>query len=200
MGSFHRLLEKYHMEKWFQRENLVVLVLAGILVVIIAMPIKEPDKEQKTAEVEEQTRLQPEETEWEYERWYAYAAHLEEKLEEELSKVKGVGDVSVMITLEASEEIIVQKDETMVLNETKEQDAQGGTRAVIGTDRKEETVYQKVDGKETPYIIKTKLPEIAGILVVAKGGGNAMVKKRITEIAGALFAVEVHKITVVEMN
>ena len=51
------------MEKWFQRENLVVLVLAGILVVIIAMPIKEPDKEQKTAEVEEQTRLQPEETE-----------------------------------------------------------------------------------------------------------------------------------------
>ena len=200
MGSFHRLLEKYHMEKWFQRENLVVLVLAGILVVIIAMPIKEPDKEQKTAEVKEQTRLQPEETEGEYERWYAYAAHLEEKLEEELSKVKGVGDVSVMITLEASEEIIVQKDETMVLNETKEQDAQGGTRAVIGTDRKEETVYQKVDGKETPYIIKTKLPEIAGILVVAKGGGNAMVKKRITEIAGALFAVEVHKITVVEMN
>ena len=61
-------------------------------------------------------------------------------------------------------------------------------------------MYQKVDGKETPYIIKTKLPEIAGILVVAKGGGNAMVKKRITEIAGALFAVEVHKITVVEMN
>ena len=68
MGSFHRLLEKYHMEKWFQRENLVVLVLAGILVVIIAMPIKEPEKEQKTAEVEEQTRLQPEETEGEYER------------------------------------------------------------------------------------------------------------------------------------
>ena len=200
MGSFHRLLEKYHMEKWFQRENLVVLVLAGILVVIIAMPIKEPDKEQKTTEATEQTMLQPEGTEGEYERWYAYAAHLEEKLEEELAKVKGVGDVSVMITLKASEEIIVQKDETMVLNETKEQDAQGGTRAVIGTDRKEETVYQKVDGKETPYIIKTKLPEIAGILVVAKGGGNAMVKKRITEIAGALFAVEVHKITVVEMN
>lgn len=200
MGSLQRLLEKYHMEKWFQRENLIVLVLAGILVVIIALPIKEPDKNPKTAEEEQKTVMPKETQNGEYEQCYAYAVYLEEKLEEILSQVKGVGEVSVMITLKASEEIITQKDETVVLNETEEQDSEGGTRTVMGSERREETIYQKTEGEETPYVIKTKLPEIAGVMVVAKGAGNAIVKKRITEIAEALFSVEAHKITVVEMN
>lgn len=199
MGSLQKLLEKYHMEKWFQRENLVVLILAGILLVIIAIPVKEQEKEIST-ERELQIQLPDENNLGEYERWYDYAAYLEKKLEEILGKVKGVGMVSVMITLEASEEIITQKDESVVMNETMEQDSQGGSRTVSGIDRKEETVYQKSEGKDVPYIAKTKLPEIGGILVVAQGAGNATVKKKITEIAGALFSVEAHKITVVEMD
>ncbi len=200
MGSLQRVLEKYHLEKWFRRDNLVVLVLAGILVVVITIPIKEPENEKHAAEKEINEELSIETPKEEYEKWYAYATYLEEELETILSKVKGVGEVSVMITLESSEEVVTQKDESIILNETKEQDAQGGTRTVLGTDRMEETIYQKIEGEETPYITKTKLPEISGVLVVAKGAGNAAVKKRITEIAEALFAVEVHKITVVEMN
>lgn len=199
MGQLQSLLEKYHMEKWFRRENLVVLVLGGILLVVIAMPIKEPEKESQAVEEHDTVVLQ-EKQEGDYEKWYAYATHLEEELEEILAKVKGVGEVSVMITLDASEEVITQKDETIIRNETQEQDSAGGTRIVTGSDLREETIYQKTEGEEIPYITKTKLPEISGVLVVAKGAGNAMVKKRITEIAEALFSVEAHKITVVEMN
>ena len=200
MGSLQKILKKYHMEKWFKRENLVVLVLAGILVVIISIPVKSPEKEQKVTGAEDSVEIPVEITEEEYEKWYSYAAYLEEELEEILSTVKGVGEVSVMITLETSEEVVTQKDESVVINETEEKDAQGGTRTVLGTDRKEETIYQRVEGEEKPYITKTKLPQIEGVLVVAKGAGNAEVRKRITEIAEALFAVEAHKITVVEMN
>ncbi len=200
MGSLQRVLEKYHLEKWFKRDNLVVLVLAGILLVVITIPIEEPEKEKTTAEKGINEEVMFEIPKEEYEKWYSYATYLEEELETILSKVKGVGEVSVMITLESSEEIITQKDESLVLNETMEQDAQGGTRTVTGTDRKEETVFQKVEGEETPYITKTKLPEISGVLIVAQGAGNATVKKRIVEIAEALFALEVHEITVVEMN
>ena len=200
MGSLQKILKKYHMEKWFKRENLVVLVLAGILVVIISIPVKSPEKEQKVTGAEDSVEIPVEITEEEYEKWYSYAAYLEEELEEILSTVKGVGEVSVMITLETSEEVVTQKDESVVINETEEKDAQGGTRTVLGTDRKEETIYQRVEGEEKPYITKTKLPQIEGVLVVAKGAGNAEVRKRITEIAEALFAVEAHKITLVEMN
>lgn len=200
MGSLQRILEKYHMEKWFSRENLVVLVLVGILLVIIVIPINEPEAEQKSAEQKVGENVLAQTAPDEYEKCYAYAAYLEKELEEILSEVKGVGEVSVMITLEASEEVVTQKDETLVLNETAEKDAQGGTRTVTGTDKKEETIYYKNGNEETPYITKTKLPKISGVLVVAKGAGNATVKKRIVEIAQALFAVEAHKITVVEMN
>lgn len=200
MGGLQKLLSKYHLEKWFKRDNLVVLVLAGILLVVITIPINEPESTNVTTQEETVAYPTVETKKEEYEKWYAYATYLEEELETILSKAKGVGDVSVMITLEASEEIIVQKDESIVSNETKEQDAQGGTRTVTGTDHKEETIYQKKEGVEVPYVTKTKLPEISGVLVVAQGAGNAETKKRIVEIAEALFSIETHKITVVEMN
>ena len=54
MGAFYKFLEKYHMEKWFRKDNLIVMVLAGILLAVIALPTKE--KENK--EEERQTMLQ----------------------------------------------------------------------------------------------------------------------------------------------
>ena len=39
----YQILEKYHMDKWFRKENLVVLVLTGILLSVIALPVKEKD-------------------------------------------------------------------------------------------------------------------------------------------------------------
>ena len=41
MGAFYKFLEKYHMEKWFRKDNLIIMVLAGILLAVIALPTKE---------------------------------------------------------------------------------------------------------------------------------------------------------------
>ena len=43
MSGFQKILEKYHLEKWFQKENLVVLILSGILLIVIALPTKDED-------------------------------------------------------------------------------------------------------------------------------------------------------------
>ncbi len=201
MGILSNWIEKYHMEKWFKRDNLLLLVLAGILLVVIALPVKEEEKETAAETESEVPREAVRESDFkEYEEWYEYASYLEEKLERILVQVKGVGKVSVMITLEGSEEYIIHKDFATVSNETTETDSQGGSRVVSQTDLQEETIYEKNDKGESPYVVQTKLPAIEGVVIVAEGAANAGVKKNLTDIAAALLNLEIHKVTVAAME
>ncbi len=199
MGFLNKWMEKYPIEKWFKRDNLLLLVLAGILIVVIALPVKEeeaPNREQ-TAGIQKEDEGSESDR---YNEKYEYAAYLEEKLEKILTQVKGVGKVSVMITLECSEEKVIHIDETSVSNETTETDSQGGSRVVTQMNLEEETIYVKNDAGESPYVVQTKLPKIAGVVIVAEGAANGGVKKNLSNIAETLLNVEIHKVTVVAME
>lgn len=204
MGNLKSILEKYKLDKWFQRDNLIVLVLAGILLVVIALPTEmaeekkevvmetTPEEYNEVAKVEGVSEY--------YGELYEYTDYLEDRLEDILGQMKGVGKVSVMITLEASGKQIVEKEESMSRNNISENDSEGGTRSVYETDTKEQTVYTKNDTVQMPYVSQTILPEISGVVIVAQGAGTAVVKKNIVEIAQALFDIEAHKISVVSMS
>ena len=208
MENLRKILEKYHMEKWFQRDNLIVLVLAGILLVVVAWPLEGTDKAKTTDAVEKQGSSSVEgagtgmvqTTEGQYTSLYEYAAYLEDELEDALMDMSGVGKVKVMITLEAYEEQVVEKDEPFTRNNTTENDGDGGSRTVYQMDSGQETVYEKNGSVETPYVTKTILPKISGILIVAEGAGTGTVSKSISEIAQALFNIEAHKVQVVPMK
>lgn len=208
MGSLRKILERYQMEKWFQRDNLIILVLAGILLVVIALPTESTSaKKTDTTKVEqESTAVKSSEentaqsAQGQYASLYEYASYLEEELEEALMDMSGVGKVKVMITLEASEEQVVEKDEPFTRNNTTEKDSEGGNRTVYQMESGQETVYEKQGTNEIPYVTKTILPKISGILIVAEGAGTGSVSKSITEIAQALFDVEAHKVRVVPMK
>lgn len=205
MGSLQKVLEKYHMDKWFQRDNLIILILAGILLVVIALPTEEEDKKELSEPVGQQTTVQEsagqsENIPDEYESLYAYAASLEEKLENILADMSGVGKVKVMITLETSEERVVEKDEPIARNNTTENDSSGGTRSVYEVDSGQETVYESLEAGEIPYVSKIIMPRIAGVVIVAEGAGTGNITKNITEIVQALFDLEAHKVKVVSMG
>ena len=207
MGSLKGILEKYHPEKWFQRDNLLILVLAGILLVVISLPTKELGEETQETETlsrENQVTTAEESTEdtgtVDYNNWYEYTDYLETRLEDTLKQMKGVGEVSVMITLEASAKQIVEMEETFSRNNTTETDSQGGNRSIYQTDTGQQAIYNKTDNGQSPYVSQTILPEISGVLIVAKGAEVATVKKSIVEIAQALFDIEAHKISVVSMS
>lgn len=203
MGSLKSILEKYQLEKWFQRDNLIVLVLAGILLVVIALPTeKKTEKEGAGPEEtqEDTVSVETEETTGYMEDLQEYTEYLEKKLEDTLRQMKGVGEVSVMITLQASEKQIVEKEENLVRNNTTENDSQGGNRSIYEIDTVEQTVYSKTDHTQSPYVSQTILPEISGVLIVAQGAETATIKKSMVEIAQALFALDAHKISVVSMS
>ena len=118
--------------------------------------------------------------------------YLEGKLKKMLESVRGLGEVEVMITLESSEERIVEKDMTADRSQTEEQDSAGGTRTVSSSNTGYQTVYQ--DGSQgTPFVAKTITPQVEGVLVVAEGAGKGNMTSEITQIAQALFGVEATK-------
>lgn len=185
--------------KWFRRDNLLILVLLGVLLFIVALPVK---KEDPTADTGTETTAQQDAVETGTRAVTAgsteeYTAYLEEKLKKMLESVRGLGEVEVMITLEASEERIVEKDMTAERSQTEEQDSAGGTRTVSSSNTGYETVYQ--DGSQgSPFVVKTITPKVEGVLVVAEGAGKGNMTSEITQIAQALFGVEAHKVKVLE--
>jgi stage III sporulation protein AG len=114
--------------------------------------------------------------------------------------MESVGHVKVMITLKASEELVVEKEEPVSRSSTNETDSQGGTRIVNQVETEETTVYRTDGTTSEPYVVKTLSPEIEGVVVVAEGAGDGNVDKTVTEIAEALFGVEAHKVKVVRME
>ena len=119
---------------------------------------------------------------------------LEEKLENILSKIAGVGNVDVLLTYNETEEIIPiynTKDKTSVTNET---DSTGGTRITQESDNSREVIYQ-----DNEIIVqKTKSPKIEGAIIAASGANNSSVKANIIQAVEAATGLATHKIQVFE--
>lgn len=203
-------------KKWFRRDNLIVLILLGILLFIIALPTKEREEtgdgmENILGVNGEQISLPDfsesvEETAAELPKDSSagviadYEAKQEAKLAELLSNVEGVGKVEVMLTFVSSEELVVEKDAPVVRSSTVEKDSADGTRTITQYEHGDSTVYRSSSGESEPYVVKTLNPRVEGVLVVAEGAGDGTVNRNITEIAQALFGVEAHRVKVVAMK
>ncbi len=128
-----------------------------------------------------------------------YVKSMEERIEERLLLVEGVGDVKVMITLKTSVEKVVLKDEISSNEIVDEKDSGGGNRNNESSSVSEESVLVGENSGNYPYIVKENEPIIQGVLVVAKGGDDARVKQEIIDAIWVLFDVEIHRIKVMKM-
>ncbi|MCM1024900.1 MAG: hypothetical protein NC432_00555 [Roseburia sp.] len=225
-GALRQWIAKKGWEKYFRRENLILLILAGILLFVIALPTEDGErrKEQSgsaegasgqggvlseeasglfdsASENRQAGEAQTGSGEGSLGLWSeGYAAQLEARLTESLSEMEEVGKVNVMITLKTTEERVVERETSVAGTTTEETDAQGGSRRVESRDREERVVYSTTDGDNQPYVIKAYVPQIEGVLVVAQGAGTGTVNRTVTEIVQALFGIEAHKIKVVKMK
>lgn len=163
--------------KW-KKEQWLIVLLAGLLLFVIAIPVSD-EKEEKTEEI----YLSDEDMD-------SYAQSLERRMVGVLRKVNGVGEVEVMITLSSSSEKVVEKEREKQ-SESIDQDGKNTTTY----ESKETAIY---DGRESPYVKKELSPKIEGVLVVAQGGDEPLVRAEIIEAVQALFGIEVHKIKVMK--
>lgn len=183
-----------------KKDQLVILLLIGVLLLVIAIPV-EPKKEKQGEKETVQEGENVLEGKKETLSADSYERQQEERLKEVLEKVEGVGRAEVMITLRASARKVVEKDAPSRSQRVEETDSQGGNRTTQENEREETTVYEEGnDGVRTPYVIQELEPAVEGVIVIAEGGGNPAVKQNILEAVQALFPVEAHKIKIMKME
>jgi len=171
-------------------ENLVsFLIILVITLIIINNIIKEDDDKKQTnysgAELASAIPIEN------------YNDDLEKRLENILSKIEGVGEVSVLITYSESSQIVPIYNENTSKSITEEQDTSGGSRKVQSEDN-EKTVV--TDSSSNPITGKTITPKIEGAIVTAKGAGNTNVKSNIVSAIEAVTGLPTHKIQVFEKS
>ncbi len=126
-----------------------------------------------------------------------YEASYESEMKEILEKIVGVGRVDVMVTIDSTEEIVVEHNTKSTKQNTSEQDAQGAKRNVTDVTQSGEVVLYEVSGGQTPIILKKIKPHIRGILIVAGGAENLTVKSLIVQAVQRGLDVPPHRISVV---
>ena len=112
-----------------------------------------------------------------------YVNNLEKRLVKTLSKVEGVGDVSVVITVESGME-------TVLANKT------------ITTNSNGNVVVEEspiiVNGKT--ITVMEKYPEIIGVLIVCEGANNIAVMRKIQQATISLLDINVNQIEILSMS
>lgn len=121
----------------------------------------------------------------------------EERTKIMLEQIIGVGDVNVMVTVESTEEIVVQRNVKDTQELTEENDANGGKRHVTSYTRDGQIVTYDEAGDQTPIVTKKVKPHVRGVLVVAKGAENETVRSLIVDAVQRGLNVPSYKISVV---
>lgn len=193
------------------KDNFLIVILLGILLLVIAWPVKQEKdeslsqsgqwdsdrvtldllKDRNSDSVMDEIGVSDTEQE--------YAVYLEKELESLLATMDGVGEVKVMITLEDKGETLVEKDHITRQGGTTEVDSAGGSRNTTDISREESTVFSGQANLEAPFIRQIKYPKVSGVAVSAEGGGDAETARKITKAIQALFGIEPHKIIIVKM-
>ncbi|AIQ48337.1 stage III sporulation protein AG [Paenibacillus sp. FSL R7-0273] len=122
---------------------------------------------------------------------------MEQRTKEILEKIVGVGTVDIMVTVESTEEIVVTRNMNDSQQVSEETDASGGKRHTTQYTRDGEIVTYSQSGDETPIITKRIKPQVRGVLVVAKGAENKVVRGLIEEAIQKGLNVPTYRISVV---
>lgn len=150
-------------KKFFaNKNNYVVILLVGVLLLVMLLPVGESGMYSYSENEDEKQRTQTMSNSFgeTLDTTQSYCKMLEEKMEQLLSRIEGVGETKVLITMRYSEEKFME----------------------------EET------------LVKTQVPRVQGVMVVAKGAGSGDVDLKISQIVQALLGVEAHKIAIAKME
>lgn len=125
------------------------------------------------------------------------AYNLEQELEDILSKIDGAGKVNVLITYSESNQVVAMYNENKNTSVTEETDSAGGIRTIESTDLNKEII---LDGSNNPVTEKIIMPKIEGAIIIAEGGGDAIIKSNIIQAVSAVTGLASHKVQVFKMK
>ena len=182
-------------------ENLVFLIIILIITVVIINYIWNGNKNSnKTITNSAGKQLATVQNKQDNKQSETSEINLEQRLENILSNINGVGSVKVFINYSESSEMAAMYNENSKTSVTEETDKSGGVRKIEETDSQKEIVYQENNGSKTPIVKKTIEPKIEGAIITAKGASDINIKTSIIQAVEAATGLATHKIQVFEMS
>ena len=168
---------------------LAVMLLTGVALIILGGMNR--DKPEKTVLIKEEAvttgGVQGKAELWAEER-------VENELLSILMRIKGVGRVKVDLTYSqsAEEQWVFRLNEEERVNREENGGAIREWRS-----QKEPVLRREKDGVEEPIRVKTIAPRIAGVLVVAEGVEDPVIKERVWTATATLLGIPMHRVIVV---
>ena len=174
-------------------KNLIIIIFIGIALVLVSNNLSptevvnsEDKKELENEEVDKEIRI-------ENDLIGDYEVKIENELKEILSQIGGVGDVKIMVNLEDTAERIPAFNTTTINENTNENDSGGGAREVMREDLKQEVVTANGDSM---MIIKEVKPNVKGVIVVAEGAEDILVKEKLYSAVKTVLGIAGNKVEV----
>jgi stage III sporulation protein AG len=123
---------------------------------------------------------------------------LEQRLENILSKIKGVGKVEVTLLLASGPRYDYAVNVSTIEKQVDEKDQSGGIRTTTEVTEDGQLVIVRSDrvGGEEPVVAQEYKPEIQGVLVVADGAENPKIKSNLLNAITTILDLDPHKVDI----
>ncbi|GMB07681.1 stage III sporulation protein AG [Thermolongibacillus altinsuensis] len=186
------------LKSWLEKNGLIALVLlVGVAFMIFGNIFHSPSSENsETTDETAQPVFRQTDEETKMKKIADYEERYEAQLKEALEAIVGVGEVKVVVNVDATETKILEKNQTIEKQKTTEEDKEGGKRNIEDSSTDEKVVIVRKGDEEAPIVLQTKKPEIRGVLVVAKGAEKIQIKKWIVEAVTRTLDVPSHRVAV----
>lgn len=193
LDKIQKLFKQENTKKFMT--NLLIIIIIGVMLMIAASTFTDrqanqeglpsatnPDQLSSDLKTSEQNNN--------------YATELENRLEEIISLIKGVGEVKAMVTLEETAEKVPAVNTNETKETTKENDSDGGTREIVKNDLSKQIVTSNSGGDDSLIVIKEVKPPVKGVLIVAQGAENPTLKEKIYRAVKTVLGIPGNKIEV----
>ncbi|MGI6083836.1 MAG: hypothetical protein ACOYIF_00165 [Acetivibrionales bacterium] len=117
-------------------------------------------------------------------------ADIERRLSELLSKVEGAGQVSVMVYADTGSEQVPAYNN--------EQNTRSDERSDGKSTEVSETRQLALSGADEPVILKVLIPQIKGVVVVAEGADDILIKAQLNNAVYTLLGIPEHRVQILK--
>ncbi|MBQ9314616.1 MAG: hypothetical protein IJ220_06480 [Clostridia bacterium] len=168
-----------------QIENVVIFIILLIIVIIVINSLFSEEKN-VTQKIESQEIINN----------TVNSDELESKLQKILSSINGVGNVEVMISYSNTVTQIPMFNTKENTTTIEEQDVNGGKRKTEEISNEQSIIFEEKNSTKIPALKQTMMPEVIGVIVVAEGANNQVVKENIKNAVQAVVNIASHHIQV----
>lgn len=125
-----------------------------------------------------------------------YGTYYQTQIENLLSNMEGVGQVSVLLTMKSSEELVLERNNPY--NRRTEEVTKDNEQSMTTEIESDSQVifYENAQGRDSPVVVKRYAPKVEAVVVLAQGADDPSVAAKISSLLMALFDLPEHKIKV----